>query len=171
MKPPKGKVVDHISGNKLDNTRANLRNITQGQNIRNKAKCFGSTSIYKGVYYDEKRHRWEAHICFNNRNLFLGRFDSEVEAACAYDRAAVGAFGEFARLNFPEEWPAKRIREVHAQWLRQQARQKRKARAATAKARTRTKAPARKAPKKAAARAKRVTKRASRRGRASLPRK
>jgi hypothetical protein len=47
-----GKVVDHISGNKLDNTRANLRNITQGQNIRNKAKCFGSTSIYKGVYYE-----------------------------------------------------------------------------------------------------------------------
>ena len=50
MKPPKGKVVDHISGNKLDNTRANLRNITQGQNMHNKAKCFGSTSIYKGVY-------------------------------------------------------------------------------------------------------------------------
>ena len=44
--------------------------------------------------------------------FFLGYFVDEVEAARAYDRKAVELFGEFARLNFPEEWPAQRRREV-----------------------------------------------------------
>ena len=60
--------------------------------------------------------------------FYLGQFDSEVEAARAYDCKAVEVFGEFARPNFPDEWPAKRRQEVHAKWLREQAKQKGKAR-------------------------------------------
>jgi len=39
----------------------------------------------------------------------------------------VDLFGEFARLNFPEKWPAERRREVHARWLREQVEQEAKA--------------------------------------------
>jgi len=143
MQPPPGKITDHINGNKLDNTRANLRNITRRQNMHNRAKHIGSTSIYKGVSYSEERHQWRAGIHHGKKCFHLGYFDAEAEAARAYDRAAVGLFGEFARLNFPEEWPARRRREVHARWQREQAKHKGRAGAGRGNTRARTKTPGR----------------------------
>ncbi len=119
MRPPKGKVTDHANGNRLDNTRANLRNITHRQNQHNKKKQRGASSIYKGVSYSKWARRWQARVTCGKERFHLGYFDSEVEAARAYDRVAVGMFGEFARLNFPEEWPAERRAEVHAQWQKE----------------------------------------------------
>jgi len=119
MKPPKGKVVDHINGNGYDNTRANLRNVTPGQNSCNQSRHVDGSSIYKGVTYDKRRHRWYATIHFRKESFFLGSFATEIEAARAYDRAAVELFGEYAGLNFPEEWPAERRAEVHAQWQKE----------------------------------------------------
>jgi hypothetical protein len=162
LSPSPGKVTDHISGNKLDNTRANLRNVTPGQNVHNKAKHFGSASIYKGVFYEKRRHQWQARIYLGKRYFFLGRFDTEVEAARAYDRGAVEVFGEFARLNFPEEWPLERRRKVHAKWQRQQARQRSKAGAGRQNVKSRTKAPAREGSQRATRNAKRVTRRTTR---------
>ena len=115
MQPPKGKVVDHINANGFDNTRANLRNITPRQNTHNRGKCAGSKSIYKGVFYDKQCHRWRARICFGKECFYLGYFDTEIEAARAYDRKAVELFGEFAGLNFPEEWPPERRAQVYAE--------------------------------------------------------
>ena len=106
MKPPKGMVVDHVRHNKLDNSRDNLRVCSRSENARNKVKHRGASSRYKGVYYDKSRKKWFAAICFEGRLRRLGWFDDEVEAARAYDRGAVELFGAFARLNFPEEWPA-----------------------------------------------------------------
>jgi len=115
MQPPKGKVVDHINANGFDNTRANLRNITPQQNSCNRSKQVGTISIYKGVDYDKKSDLWYARIRFHKEYLYLGCFHTEIEAARAYDRKAVELLGEFARLNFPEEWPPQRRAEVHAQ--------------------------------------------------------
>jgi hypothetical protein len=115
MKPPKRKFVDHINGNRYDNTRANLRNITPGQNMYNTGKQPGTTSIYKGVSYDRQSGQWVAQIQFRKESLHLGRFDTEIEAARAYDRGAVELLGEFARLNFPEEWPPQRRAQVYAE--------------------------------------------------------
>ena len=99
---PDGLVVDHINGDTLDNRVSNLRICTQGQNARNRGATRNSRrqSRYKGV----RRHyrKWQARIGVNYRVLHIGLFETEREAAEAYDRAARKHFGKFARLNFPE---------------------------------------------------------------------
>jgi hypothetical protein len=114
MEPPQGMVVDHIDGNRANNCRSNLRVCTYGENQRNQRKKRGSVSEFKGVGYLKNCRRCHAKLVFEGRTIWLGHFDDEVQAARAYDRAAVEYFGEFARLNFPEEWPPERRAEVHA---------------------------------------------------------
>lgn len=115
MDAPKGKFVDHIDGNRANNCRANLRICTQNENMRNQGKRPNATSPFKGVYIYRRTGKWCAKLQLNGKSIWLGYFDDEVEAARAYDRAAVEYFGEFARLNFPEEWPEERRAEVRAQ--------------------------------------------------------
>jgi len=113
-RPPKGKIVDHVNGNRLDNTRANLRVCTHPENSRNTSKPHGTSSRFRGVTYLKDRGKWRAKIQFEGKSVYLGLFTDEVDAARAYDRKAVELFGEFARLNFPEEWPARRRRKICA---------------------------------------------------------
>ena len=54
MNPPKGMVVDHIKGNRLDNTRAHLRVCTHSENSQNRAKVAGAASQYIGVVYNSE---------------------------------------------------------------------------------------------------------------------
>lgn len=104
MVPVDGYVVDHIDGDGLNNRRSNLRICTRQQNYCNRAKSPGRTSIYKGVSYHKMSGKYIASIRSCGERRYLGIYDSEVEAARAYDRAAVELHGEFAWLNFPEEW-------------------------------------------------------------------
>jgi hypothetical protein len=99
-RPRAGLVVDHIDGNPLNNTRANLRVCTTKENTRN---CKGRRAGFKGVQPRARcRSRFLARIRVDGRLLRLGTYPSEVDAALAYDAAARLHFGEFARLNFPE---------------------------------------------------------------------
>ena len=93
---------------------SNLRPCTPGENARNRAKRIASISQYKGVGYRKRNKKWFAEIAIAGEHIWPGFCDSEIDAARTYDRAAVERFGEFANLNFPDEWPPERRREVHA---------------------------------------------------------
>lgn len=96
------------NGNRMDNRRSNLRIWTRPENLRNAAKRSGCLSQYKGVSFDRKMNQWFATIWFEGRSIALGHYIEEIDAARAYDRAAVELFGEFARLNFPQELELRR---------------------------------------------------------------
>lgn len=96
MNAPKGSMIDHINGDKLDNRKENLRFCTDQQN---KMNC-PPRKKYKGASRVKSCHnRWEVQIRVNGKKLYIGMYDSEEKAALAYNEAAKKYFGEFAWLN------------------------------------------------------------------------
>lgn len=93
--------VDHINGNGLDNRRENLRLATNSQNLANKGAPISNTSGIKGVSRHGKK--WQAKIKGDGRQIHLGLFVDILDAARAYNEAALKYHGEFARLNTIEE--------------------------------------------------------------------
>jgi hypothetical protein len=82
-KPLKYKiVVDHINNNKLDNRLENLQIISNRANLTKDKKK--GTSKYVGVNLDKTRNKWISQITINGKNVFLGRFKTEIEASEAY---------------------------------------------------------------------------------------
>ena len=100
---PDGMVVDHINHDGMDNRIANLRPATYSQNLYHRKKRAGTKhSKYKGVSWKKDRRKWVARIGFEKKDIHLGCFHSEIDAAKAYDAAAKKYHGEFASLNFPQ---------------------------------------------------------------------
>lgn len=90
---------DHINGNKLDNRRLNLRICSKSQNQANRRGYKNNKSGFKGVYWDKVRGLFASEIRFNNQRFHLGRFASIIQAAKAYNVAALEYHGAFSRLN------------------------------------------------------------------------
>lgn len=95
-------LVDHKNRNPLDNRLSNLRPCSKSQNGANMIRKPKSNK-YKGVFKYGAALKYSAQIQIEGVLHRLGTFNTAVEAAKAYDKEAYKLFGEFARLNFPEE--------------------------------------------------------------------
>ena len=92
-----GRFVDHINGDGLDNRRSNLRIATVSQNNSNVGMTRQRTGL-RGVY-QRRSGRWGSQISQNGRLIYLGTFDTAVEAALAYDNAVREMKGPFGVTN------------------------------------------------------------------------
>ena len=105
-------MLDHINGDASDDRIENLRPATKAENaynIRKKEKYKGVSSHHTG--------KFRASIRFNGDCRHIGLFNSELEAAQAYDEQALQLFGEYARLNFDAEQPIGRLSSVNHRML------------------------------------------------------
>ena len=94
-----------LDGDLLDLRRCNLSLKTRGERHGAKRKATGKSSVYKGVCMPRRVRqgragKWHAQIGCQYHKYDLGWYATELEAAKAYDAAAIRLFGAMARLNF-----------------------------------------------------------------------
>lgn len=97
LNPREGYFTDHINGDRGDNRRCNLREVTNAQNKMNSKLSKNNRFGYKGVtlFHGEII----AQIGLKRKYIRIGPFDTPEEAALAYNQKALELFGEFAKLN------------------------------------------------------------------------
>ena len=96
LKFPKGKDVDHINHDTIDNRKSNLRVCSRSQNLWNMAKF---DNQYKGVTFYKKLKRWRTCLHYKYKFIHVGYFTNPEDAARAYNQKAKELFGEFAYQN------------------------------------------------------------------------
>lgn len=77
------KFIDHINGDKSDNSWENLREVTHMQNMRNIPITSANTSGVIGVTFLPKSKKWLASIGINGKSVFLGEYDAKEMAIVA----------------------------------------------------------------------------------------
>lgn len=88
-----GADIDRINFD-LSYSKDNCRWVDRDIGNHNKSKSADCTSRYKGVYFDKARSKWVARLNRNGIIHLQVRFDSEYQAALAYDNCSEEIYGD-----------------------------------------------------------------------------
>lgn len=72
-----------------------------------KKKNSNSSSKYVGV--SKVKNKWRAYIVINHKQIYLGKYNLEKEAAIIYDKKCWEIYGDISKLNFPEKFVKNKI--------------------------------------------------------------
>lgn len=102
LRVAKGRRVDHINLTRLDNRRANLRDITHAENIMHRERTIREefSSRFRGVAFHRVTRTGPRYIV-QYKKSYLGVTKTEEDGAALYDLAALLDLGIDAQLNFP----------------------------------------------------------------------
>jgi hypothetical protein len=90
--------IDHLNGDKSDNRLSNLRVATRSQNMTNVARPYGGRpGRFRGV--SATKYGFAASIRNGGPSKHLGHYKTALEAARAYDEAALALHGPHATTN------------------------------------------------------------------------
>ena len=111
MKAKKGQIVDHISGNKSDNRRENLRIVTSRENQGNRQST-NAVSGYRGVslFNDRKNRKWR--VSLKCQRYYRKNFFSIYVAALCADQTLRQIWAVPGYLNYPASIPSEHVTEI-----------------------------------------------------------
>jgi len=92
-------VVDHINGDRQDNSWLNLRDASKSQNRLNTDYEKPNRTGYKGVYFHSKNHCFTAQIRANGKTKHLGCFKTPEDAYAAYCQAVQDSGDSLSRAK------------------------------------------------------------------------
>lgn len=75
--------IDHINGDKADNRRANLRDVSHAVNCANQHRAQGRAGML-GAVWTERTKNWRGVITRDDKQVHLGYFATPEEAHAAY---------------------------------------------------------------------------------------
>lgn len=85
MGEQKGLQIDHKDGNRLNNSRYNLRHVTKAENIANRSRANKNKKSGLPVSIFKSQERFEVKIMRSGKKIYIGRFASVAEAQKALD--------------------------------------------------------------------------------------
>lgn len=91
--------IDHVDGNKANNSISNLRAASRFQNAQNRGLRKKGHSRFKGVTWNKRAKKWQAVIGAYGKKKYLGAFSLEEDAHRAYIKAAKQMHKEFAHFT------------------------------------------------------------------------
>ena len=94
MPEKKGYVIDHMSRDKKDNRKSNLRYVTHSMNAYNATIRKDNTSGVTGVYFRKSTGKWESKIGANSKLINIGNFKDKKDAIISRQQAEKKYFNE-----------------------------------------------------------------------------
>jgi hypothetical protein len=84
-------------------TKEKIRKSSTGRQMPSNSNKSNCSSKYKGVSFRKDKQKFKAYIKANGKQIHLGYFENEIDAAKKYNEAALFYYGDKAILNIIEE--------------------------------------------------------------------
>lgn len=99
-----GLFIDHINGDKMNNLKSNIREVSYSQNAMNTGVRRDNRSGHRGLFYKKKSKTWFAYINKNKQRVNLGHFKDKDKAIKQREIAELYLFAEYSRdYNYLKE--------------------------------------------------------------------